>query len=71
MITSVSMFCTERFGLGVDATAASARIAGTFAAPMAYNPPAPHAGWAGAAIAPQRKRRTAATTDASVNRGLF
>ncbi|WP_264035708.1 hypothetical protein [Mycolicibacterium tokaiense] len=30
--------------------------------------PAAHAAWAVAAIAPQRKRRTAAATDASVDR---
>jgi len=29
----------------------------------------PHAGWAAAAITPQRKRRTATATGASVDRG--
>lgn len=33
--------------------------------------PAAHAAWAVDAIAPQRKRRTAAATDASVDRGLL
>ncbi|GAA1654161.1 hypothetical protein MMUR_50290 [Mycolicibacterium murale] len=33
--------------------------------------PAAHAAWAVAAIAPQRKRRTAAATDASVDRSFL
>lgn len=32
--------------------------------------PAAHAAWAVDAVAPQRKRRTAAATDASVDRGF-
>ncbi|AQA01383.1 hypothetical protein BVC93_01870 [Mycobacterium sp. MS1601] len=36
-----------------------------------HNTPAAHAAWAVAAIAPQRKRRTAAETDASVDRSFL
>ena len=36
-----------------------------------HRAPAAHAAWAVAAIAPQRKRRTAAATDASVDRGFI
>ena len=46
------------------------RIVGAFRAPTAHVPSAAHAAWAVAANAPQRKRRTAAATDASVNRGF-
>jgi hypothetical protein len=36
-----------------------------------HRAPAAHAAWAVDAIAPQRKRRTAAATDASVDRGFL
>lgn len=36
-----------------------------------HRAPAAHAAWAVDAIAPQRKRRTAAATDASVDRGFI
>lgn len=54
-----------RFGV----TAGMARIAGAASAPAAHAWSAVHASPAVAA-APQRKRRTAAATDAFVNRGF-
>ena len=45
-------------------------VISTTGMPLRPVAPAAHAAWAVDAIAPQRKRRTAAATDASVDRGF-
>ncbi|MDF2984003.1 MAG: hypothetical protein K0Q69_3775 [Devosia sp.] len=74
------MITLQKFGM-VASNAGTAYVAGAPGSFLHANPgagmaqrhiaPAVHAAWAVAAIAPQRKRRTAAATDASVDRGFI
>ncbi len=61
-------------GVGVAGMSRTLHVAEATAAaahPAFMAPPAnAHVGWAAAAITPQRKRRTAAATGASVDRGI-
>jgi hypothetical protein len=57
-------------GVGVAGMSRTLHVAGAPAA-AAHPPFMADAAWAAAAIAPQRKRRTATATGASVDRGLI
>ena len=56
-------------GVGVAGVSRTLHVAEAAAAAAAHPAFMPYAAWSAAAIAPQRKRRTATTTGASVDRG--